>query len=75
MRVRHVGRSILARRSRVPTSVEDDPSMLRTRNLSRRASGAVESRPVRGPDRAMDVLQYGMAILAFAVALLLAAMH
>ncbi len=29
----------------------------------------------RRSDRAMDVLQYGMAILAFAVALILAALH
>jgi hypothetical protein len=46
--------------------------MLRPRTLSRPIAGAGEPRPVRGPDRAMDVLQYGMAVLAFVVALLLA---
>ena len=46
--------------------------MLRPRTLTRRVAGSGESRPVRGPDRAMDVLQYGMAVLAVAVALLLA---
>ena len=49
--------------------------MLRPRPFARRLSGSGESRSVRGPDRAMDVLQYGMAILAFAVALILAALH
>ena len=49
--------------------------MLRPRVLSRRVSVAVEPRPVREPDRAMDILQYGMAILAFAVALLLAVLR
>ena len=47
--------------------------MLRPRTLARRVSGTGTSRPFRGPDRAMDVLQYGMAILAVAVAMLLAA--
>jgi hypothetical protein len=49
--------------------------MLRPRTLSRPMVGAGEPRPLRGPDRAMDVLQYGMAVVAFAVALLLAAGH
>lgn len=49
--------------------------MLRPRTFGRRISGPGEPRPVGGPDRAMDVLQYGMAILAFAGALLLAALR
>jgi hypothetical protein len=52
--------------------VEDEPPMLRPRIVSRPVSGLEERRPVGGPDRAMDVLQYGMAILAVAVAALLA---
>jgi hypothetical protein len=46
--------------------------MLRPRTLSRPVLGGREPRSIRGSDRAMDVLQYGMAVLAFAVALLLA---
>ena len=49
--------------------------MLRSRTAARPVTGVDEPRPVVGPDRAMDVLQYGLAVLAFAVALLLAAIH
>jgi hypothetical protein len=49
--------------------------MLRPRTLSRPVPGVGDPQPVRGPDRAMDVLQYGMAILAFVVAMLLATLH
>jgi hypothetical protein len=47
--------------------------MLRPRIATRLPAGAKGPRPIVGADRAMDVLQYGMAILAFAVALMLAA--
>lgn len=46
--------------------------MLRPRIASRQVSGVDGPRSVGGPDRAMDVLQYGMAVLAVGVALLLA---
>lgn len=49
--------------------------MLRPRFGLRAASGADPRRPLDGHDRAMDVLQYGMALLAFAGALLLAALR
>jgi len=42
---------------------------------ARRPDAEADHRPVAGSDRAMDVLQYGMAILAFAVALILAGLH
>ncbi|MBI3748622.1 MAG: hypothetical protein HY262_07235 [Chloroflexi bacterium] len=48
---------------------------LRQRIASRTVSGMEEARPGRRADRAMDVLQYGMAGLAIAVALLLAALR
>jgi hypothetical protein len=46
--------------------------MLRPRIVSRVSPGVDGSRPVGRSDRAMDVLQYGTAILAFVVALILA---
>jgi hypothetical protein len=49
--------------------------MLRPRIASRRVADPDKPRPVSGPDRAMDVLQYGMAILAVAVAVLLAGLR
>jgi hypothetical protein len=47
--------------------------MLRPRIASRLPAGL--NGPIARADRAMDVLQYGMAILAIAVALILAALH
>ena len=49
--------------------------MLRPRIALRPAPGGDVRRSAGGHDRAMDVLQYGMAILALAVALLLPAMR
>jgi hypothetical protein len=49
--------------------------MLRPRIASRLPAGVNGPRPIARADRAMDVLQYGMAILAIAVALILAAFH
>jgi hypothetical protein len=57
--------------------------MLRPQIASRFSGGIKATHPgaeadprrVTGSDRAMDVLQYGMAILAFAVALILAGLH
>ncbi len=49
--------------------------MLRPRIVSRLPQGLSGPRPTARNDRAMDVLQYGMAILAIAVALILAAFH
>lgn len=49
--------------------------MLRPRIALRPTLGGDVRRPPGGHDRAMDVLQYGMAILALAVALLLAAIR
>ena len=49
--------------------------MLRPRIASPQASPLDGPRPVGASDRAMDVLQYGMAILAIAVALVLAVLH
>jgi hypothetical protein len=46
--------------------------MLRPRTASRPAPGIAGNRPVVDHDRAMDVLQYGLAVLAFVGALLLA---
>ena len=49
--------------------------MLRSRLASRRLPGPDGPRSGGQSDRAMDVLQYGMAIFAIAVAVLLAALH
>ena len=49
--------------------------MLRQRIDPRPQPGPSGHRPTGQPDRAMDVLQYGMAILAVAVAVILAALH
>lgn len=49
--------------------------MLRPRIASRPVPGVDQPRPVHGSDRAMNVLQYGMALLAVAVAMLLAGLH
>jgi hypothetical protein len=71
-RARDAAPPILARHIARTANVEDRSSMERPQVLVSRVSGAGGSRRIRRPDRAMDVLQYGMAILAFAVALLLA---
>ena len=49
--------------------------MLRQRIASRHLPGPDGPRAAGQSDRAMDVLQYGMAILAVAVALVLSAVH
>jgi len=45
--------------------------MLRRRVANRAQTGVAEPYARRSTDRAMDVLQYGMAILAFAGAVIL----
>jgi hypothetical protein len=55
--------------------LEDQPSMLRQRIATTVHPGVGGSRASRPRDRAMDVLQYGTAILAFAAAVILAFLH
>ncbi len=57
------------------SGLEDHASMLRPRTVPRPVPGIEGARRVGGPDRAMDVLQYGLAVLALVVALLLAGLR
>jgi hypothetical protein len=70
-----IGRRLLRRSGTTVRHHEDHPSMLRSPIVFRPPAGAHGSRPADRSDRAMDVLQYGMAILALAVALVLAGLH
>jgi hypothetical protein len=70
------GRRFLPRPSTTCASARrSTPLTLRQRIASRTVPGMDEVRPGGRADRAMDVLQYGMAGLAIAVALLLAALR
>ncbi|MGZ8438612.1 MAG: hypothetical protein ACXW4H_06365 [Candidatus Limnocylindrales bacterium] len=74
-RGRDVRSPILAALSDLTSRPGGPPSMLRQRIASRHLPGPDGPRAAGQSDRAMDVLQYGMAILAFAAVLILAAMH